>query len=701
LEEFSYLCGRKNDYKMTRRIYTLAILFQLATMVAAAPVTQAEARRKAASFLSARSYASQARTSVRSQTSQAYTSIRSQASQTRASAPLRLVATGHYRTAASDAPCYYIYNVGSGAGFVIVGADDLMPDVLGYSTDGSFDAAAIPDNMRAWLDEYSRQMAWLCLHPEAAVRQTVSGNPVAPLLAAQWSQRSPYNDLCPLDGSRRSATGCVATAMGQVMHYYQWPRGTVAEIPAYTSASRQFNLQSIPAATAIDWQNILPAYDADATQAQQQAVAQLVQMCGSSVQMDYTASNSLAVTSTASAALKRYFDYDASTTFVSRNCYRQAEWNQMIYDELAAGRPVIYAGKSTGGSHAFIVDGYDGDDYFHVNWGWGGTNNDYFLLSILDPYHETGILATSSLDGYGFSQEAIIGIRPNTGAEDTTPMRLTTTRLTLTSGDAYTRDPVYGYFFFDAAFDVWNYTDATHAFDFGNMGAFDADGNLIMLLGGTNSIEMPSCAGYRSLSRQFAIAPELTDGTYYLKPVSREEGTPTWYANAGTDIACITAVIDGNTLRLSGPVVDLSATITPSGDTEAMKPVPLDVAVTNNGTPFNGELFLLIDDRLAGGRHLDLDAGATATLTFSFVPLSEGIRRVSLCLQASDKSYTPIAATTVTVAEASAILPLTTSPGDGFDVYSPSGLLLRRRAASLSDLPPGLYIINGRKVVNP
>ena len=181
--------------------------------------------------------------------------------------------------AASPFSGLYVFNVGSDEGFVIVGGDDRLEAVLGYVDNGCFDAASMPENMRAWLDGLdgvdgldgqSAQVA----HQAAPAAQPL--DPIRPLIRTAWAQREPYNNLCP-DGS---PTGCVATALAQVMKYHEWPQDSTVAIPAYNSESE------LPA-VVFDWTNMLNGYGGNESQEALDAVAQLMLYCGHAVKMDY------------------------------------------------------------------------------------------------------------------------------------------------------------------------------------------------------------------------------------------------------------------------------------------------------------------------------------------------------------------------------------------------------------------------------
>ena len=590
-----------------KKSYLLLLMLFVSIVAMGGPVTPDEARQKITKFMNPR------RANAISESS------------------LQLVATSHYQVQKETmAASYYVFNVGEGQGFVIAGADDRVPAVLGYSSNGKFDPQNMPENMKAWLESYDDQMAYLNEHPEAAApRKTVSGGSISPLLQSEWNQGNPYNLLCPEDGGQHSVTGCAATAMAQVMYFHQWPKQTVAEIPGYTSKDKGFVLPAISAGKSIDWENMVPKYTGGETDAQKQAVAELMLLCGTAVQMNYSASSSAANTSYVADAWVNYLDYDAATIYENRSSYRQAAWNQKVYDELAAGRPVLYAGQSSGGGHAFVIDGYGGDDYFHVNWGWGGGSNNYFLLSILDPGSNSGIGASSSTDGYSYDQGAIFGAQPNTGISPSVTPIMTTSSISAPSGLEVTRTATTQDFQVDVTASFWNMTGKTCTFDMA-YGVYDETDNLLAVAT-LWSYTLENTYGWGNAKATIPFGANITSGSYIIKPISRENGAETWYPNKGTETYFLTATISDNTLTLQEPTFGLTGSIEPTGKQEVKSPLNLTATITNNGTLFNGQIFLQVDGNLTCGRHFDIDAGATENIDFSFIPNSEGPKTVTLC----------------------------------------------------------------------
>ena len=350
----------------------------------------------------------------------------------------------------------YVYNVNNG-GFVIVSNDDATIPVLGFGDSGNIDINHMPDNMKAWLQGYADEIAWYQKHGVKAASSSRSVkvgshsiDPIDPLVTTEWNQDAPFNDLCPTyDGSNRSATGCAATAMAQVMNYHKWPQSETEPIKGYTTTSWEIDLSEGLPATTFDWANMKDNYKHGYTSEEGDAVAKLMQYCGYAMEMDYGQSSG-AYTNMMLSALTEYFDYNSETTqYVSRNNYNASKWADLIYHELANGRPVLYCGLASVGGHAFVCDGYkfqNETDFFHINWGWGGTSDEYYVLSALNPYQQ-GIGGSSSNDGFNVGQEIIIGIQPSTGTgtiADITPnvINLTVNSMMPETNNVYVDNPV-------------------------------------------------------------------------------------------------------------------------------------------------------------------------------------------------------------------------------------------------------------------
>ena len=303
----------------------------------------------------------------------------------------------------------YVFNVGDDNGFVIVSNDDRATPVLGYSDSGSFNASQMPDNMKAWLQGYADQIEWLKQNNISAPLRTVGEGftAIEPLMSSVWGQNDPFNNSTPVVGGQNCVTGCVATAMAQVMYYHKWPQNATS-IPGYDYSYGSLDALS---STTFNWDVMQDDYRGTYSTDAGSAVAKLMQYCGWSVKMNYGPSASGASSNMVADALKNYFGYNSTTQYVSRSLYTYENWVKMIYHELSEGRPVFYAGSSVDNGHAFVCDGYQSEDFFHINWGWEGLSNEgFYRLSVLDPENQgTGGSASSS--AYSFGQEAVVGIQ--------------------------------------------------------------------------------------------------------------------------------------------------------------------------------------------------------------------------------------------------------------------------------------------------
>ena len=327
-----------------------------------------------------------------------------------------------------SATCYYVFANGEDKGFTIVSGDDRMPEVVGYSAQGTYDPDHLPANYVGFMKAYQETVEAL-LKGDAQVsgglaearqwRAERAGTAaVAPLLGGiKWNQRAPYNNMCPLyEGTNRSVTGCVATAMAQVMMYYQYPKELETTIKAYNTQTYGIQIPEISSGATYDWDNMLPDYSkSDYNSAQADAVAKLMYHCGAAVKMDYGPSSGANVTP---AILATYFGYDADLMQdLTRTVFTLQQWMTLIDNELKAKRPILYSGQSSDGGHEFVCDGSDGKGLYHINWGWGGYQDGYFDLTILQP-QKGGAGSGSAVDGYNRNCSMIIGITPDNGKVD-------------------------------------------------------------------------------------------------------------------------------------------------------------------------------------------------------------------------------------------------------------------------------------------
>ena len=356
-----------------------------------------------------------------------------------------------------------LYILTSEEGFVVMSADDCVKPILGYSFTGEFVTEGMPENVRGWLQGYSDEIQYAIDNQMRASNETAQlwkeladGNSkagqtttvVAPLIQTKWNQNKYYNALCPTvsDGQDGHAyTGCVATAMAQIMKYWNYPTRGVG------SHSYTWNNQTLSAnfgTTTYDWDNMQPYYDyyfvngtdsnaqwLDAPSPEQiSAVATLMYHCGISVDMVYggqSTGGSAAYTQDVPSALINYFNYSTDANFKYKNSYSNDEWVAMVKAELNAERPLEYCGSSSGGGHAFVCDGFDNNNYFHFNWGWSGRYDGYFSLDNLN----TGANNQSGQGNgiFTYDQGAVFGIKPvQCSAEEPTNLTYTITGFQVT-----------------------------------------------------------------------------------------------------------------------------------------------------------------------------------------------------------------------------------------------------------------------------
>lgn len=371
-----------------------------------------------------------------------------------AKAPSRSAAANMQLTGTFNAndglPAAYMFTsaetdaTGNPSAFALVAADDVVPSMLlGYS-----DAApatnglnSIPPALHRLILDYAAEIEFLratgAQSAPASRAEADTREPILPMVTTHWNQNMPYNSKCPIvDETYRCVTGCVATAMAQVMNYHKWPKtahGSSSYIldihnPYTGNSFLGLNLSMDFEGLQFDWDNMLDDYiytkvsddvlEPKFTAAQGDAVATLMKACGYAVEIGYGPYETYGYDINVLYALLKYFDYDKSVHILQRQHVRLAAWEDAIYTNLMDYGPVYMSGQSTGG-HAFVIDGYSSDRFFHVNWGWGGTSDGYFRLTAMDPSQQ-GIGAATTT-GYNYYQWAMLGIRPNTGNDKFPP----------------------------------------------------------------------------------------------------------------------------------------------------------------------------------------------------------------------------------------------------------------------------------------
>lgn len=506
-------------------------------------------------------------------------------------APLRLAE-------ASDG--YYAFTRGSNGGFVIVAADDrAINSVLGYADEGSFNPDSLPDAMRWWLGEYERQLSYAetATNTNRIKAELPIYAPIAPLITTRWDQTEPYNLLCPVYNGNslpsyqgmRCYTGCVATAWAQIMYYHKWPiQGTGSHSYMWTFNGENLGTLSADFSQSVyNWDAMTDTYDNSSSEESRYAVAQLMSDVGIASDMGYSPLSSGANSISSLQGIVQYFGYDPSAVLLQRNYYGLEEWQDSIYASLAAGYPVYYAGQNNSAGHAFICDGYN-NGYFHINWGWSGMSNGYFLLTALDPEMQG---SGGSDAGYNYLQQAATYIRP--AEEGSQP------RLVMLCSDNFDID----------TYNATRNTTVTFSGDFFNVGiatfnitlgikVVDSEGTVTYVAASSYTTDLEPMYGFNEFDMKLTDFP-TAEGTYKVYPACRDNNTRTWY-EISTSIQStqryLIATVEGpNSIVFSAPSAatpELSATTTVNTPLYTGKTFLADVSITNSGDEYYNDIYV-------------------------------------------------------------------------------------------------------------
>lgn len=365
---------------------------------------------------------------------------------------LEVVWTGN----SSDSPSFYAINNRKG-GFVIISGSDNVNPVLGYAYDRQFISDNMPSHVAGWfggLEKSIKEIEQKKIRLKDSERglfnttapQTKGFNSARLIETAEWNQGDPYNAACNLGGGVLGVTGCVATAMAIILRHHQYPAKGTGTLESYTTGKYRISGYSLES-HKYEW-NKMPLRDSDVqrgTSEQKAQIAQLMHDCGVMVKMMYTPTSSGAYSEDILPALVEHMGYDPSTRFVHRDIYAASEWVNLLESSISDNCPVLYGSQSSsgGGGHQFVIDGFDGKGNFHVNWGWGGSDNGYFTLEL-------------AVDSYVFnaSSDALLNLRPKNG-DNTPSCELVLDNIEVKQGD------------------ICKDSDFTIRFRVGNFGLFD------------------------------------------------------------------------------------------------------------------------------------------------------------------------------------------------------------------------------------
>lgn len=473
------------------------------------------------------------------------------------------------RTSGAAEPSFYVFDNASGPGFVIVAGDDAAMPVLGYSFENNFpEGRTLPPNLAGWLEgiggviEAARQSG---AEPTEAVleawRTAGPGTPVREIETAKWNQDTPYWNDCPVYNGNNTYTGCTATALAIVMHHHKWPEKGTGTLPGYTTNSYQIQIDDRPLGHEYDWENMPMRYYDDYgspvyNQAQAEAVATLMYDCAVLMKSDFGDADlggTGAYTQSIPGPLMVNMGYDPEMRIVQKDDYGADQWLEMMKAEIDGDRPILYGGYTADwAGHSFVLDGYDSENYFRVNWGWGGMSDGYFLLDVLDPDMQG---AGGSDAGFSVGQDAIIGLQPGSGelpddeisytrfdGKDENGMPMTYTGLSLKDGVAVEQNVpfiLYSGLLCNTGYLTINGLEVRFA-------VTDADGEVVEVLKEGSPGPEPLDPAYGHVFWNELVIKQPIGADYRIRSYFRSERTPDWTLIKGDEAdGCVWDLIIG------------------------------------------------------------------------------------------------------------------------------------------------------------
>ncbi len=424
-------------------------------------------------------------------------------------------------------PAYYFFNAADGQGFALISGENDEEPLLGYSLKGHLsDTEELPDALKALLDTYEQHVAALRNGETTPTEPAASSNALGirraagakPLLETEWGQGTPFNNLCPILKDQHCLTGCVATALGQLLYYWKWPvKGTGYASGKDTdgetihgSLEHEYNwnaMQSTAAGNLASEESAL-------------AVAQLLYDCGLAVGMQWGLEGSGAQNPT--GALYRNFSYIPTTlrTYVRDAFESDRDYLNIIFNEIDAGRPVYQSAADVGGTggHAYIIDGYSAEGLVHVNWGWNGTANAYYNITKMNPMNFT----------YTIRQQIVVGIQPARNGETGTPTAYPYVGEGFSTTQKIGDKLRYSSLSFSISMgNIYNYNGEDHTWIM-SVGLFDTKNNLIEVIatGRDGNTEVSLQPGYYRQAGTTATCKlaqkSYADGDYAIRMIFKE-----------------------------------------------------------------------------------------------------------------------------------------------------------------------------------
>lgn len=513
---------------------------------------------------------------------------------------------------ASSANLFYVFDRGESNGFIVVAGDDRMRPVLGYTNNGSFDINTQNDGLQWWLTAITEKAKAVADGKDTSTFSSTrsSSSSVEPIVKTQWNQYSPYNDQCPVDNTDgnggRSLTGCVATAMAQILYTCyagttQTLSGTVACRPeAHASSTTDVDLSQF----TIDYGKMELSYDGDESDEAKAAVATLMYACGLSVNMNYCANSS--GSNASSYTFIKYFGIDGNCSVAHRTQYTSDEWDNLLHGELDNGRAVLYSGLDYNyAGHAFICDGYNSEGLYHINWGWGGYNDGYFDLYSID-------------FKYVNLQDAVCGIKPGVSDVDITDLL---SYVSLTAKDT--------------TLPIENATSLSYAVtnlycyggDFNGylgLAICNSDGTIVKTLRVLERSYVNNC--YYSFSEGVSLPTDLADGIYELRIAAGTTADNLKVIKGEGSYASLTLSVSNGSITISGYQPEAaqlsieSYTVGDDGCGYVGIATPVTLNIKNNGGEFLGDI--CVDSKTV--TKAAVKPGETKQVTINVTPTAEG-----------------------------------------------------------------------------
>ena len=632
-----------------KRIYLLLFAFVAAWSASANPIDRQQARQQAEKFLESKGTFISEEAAARSLTHNATTS-----------------------------QSLYVFNTAGNQGFVIVAGDDRFEPIIGYATQGRFDESDLPVNFKAWLEQAAAEIeaagkrpaqARPASSPKATISPVRIHNDIQPLIITSWNQGNTdnvYNSHLPLVEGKRPCTGCVAAAGAQVMYYYHKDLPEVTQpVPGYKLTDRNGNDASHGANTSADLPAIQFKWDLMKTKysykepdtpnsEEEDAVADLMLYCAYAAHMNFGLADkhggSSASTSTLADGFSKYFGFNPTTwKDVQRKDYSISEWDEIVYNELACGRPIIYSGSYDGG-HAFICDGYDGAGLYHFNWGWGGSYNGYFKLQATNPKGDSDI----SDMGYIADNYCIIGLQPNNWPDIYDPSSDDTWEVFEVEGFV----PTIRSFSIDnttLSISLWNKSDNDYGFGFA-LGELGDNGSIQVIDTKYESQQDNVLKGWYYRSVTFDVSTYgLSEGSHKLVPLNKLKGETVWKMCTPTDSYFEVIVSGGDYSIIAHPIEDLKVNEfhLATGGTPGYSQ-GINLSVTNNGDNLEKELYVYVGTaedfgKYSGYQKVRIAAGNTKEYRVTISKLDPG--QYTIRLLSSHNSEEALAQEEITISQ--------------------------------------------------